>query len=297
MVTDIEKGMDARLPDSSLLWKNQPFQIIFNNGMHIEQGGPLTFILGPCVVESYDHSMRMAEAISEICIRQNTRFIFKSSFDKANRSSVDSFRGMGMFEGLKILDKVKHEFNVPVTTDVHETFQCDIVADVVDLLQIPAFLCRQTDLLIAAAETRLPVNVKKGQFVAPDDMKHVVEKIMSAHYSNNGQIILTERGTCFGYNNLVVDFRSLAIMRKFGTPICFDATHSTQLPGGGLQSGGQREFIPLLAKCAITAGVDLVFMEVHDNPEKALSDSACQLPLDWLESLICEMLALKDLVG
>lgn len=273
--------------------KPQTFSVNLGEGFVISQDSPITFILGPCVIESMDHTLFMAEKITQLCYNLGVRYIFKASFDKANRSSGDSFRGPGLLNGLSILERVKATFGVPVTTDVHEPGQCREVAEVVDILQIPAFLCRQSDLLYAAAETGRPVNVKKGQFVAPEDMKYAVEKIRQYHYVNNDQIILTERGTCFGYHNLVVDFRSLAIMRSFGVPVCFDATHSTQLPGGGIQSGGQSQYVPLLARAATAVGIDVLFMEVHDNPSRALSDGTNQLPLDHLEGVIKEVLILR----
>lgn len=276
--------------------QTKPALIKLSNGLRIGQEECLTFILGPCAMESRSHILHMAEEITKICYKLGVGWIFKSSFDKANRSSIDSFRGVGLYEGLRILQEVKETFNIPVTTDVHESIQCEVVAEVVDVLQIPAFLCRQTDLLLAAAETGKPINVKKGQFVAPADMKYVVEKIESCHYMNKGHIILTERGTCFGYNNLVVDIRSLAIMRRLGTPICFDATHSTQLPGGGKQSGGQNEFVPLLARAATAAGIDLLFMEVHDCPPRALSDGTNQLPLEQLETVMRQVLAIRGVI-
>ena len=291
MLTEVKQDGDIRYTD--IVPKPCPFSIELFNGLRIAQGERLAFILGPCVLESRDHALKMAEEIFIICRKFGVGFIFKTSFDKANRSSIDSFRGLGLYNGLKILEEIRNMFEIPVTTDVHESHQCDMVAEVVDILQIPAFLCRQTDLLLAAAETGKPVNVKKGQFVAPADMKYVIEKIQSAHYSNHDQIILTERGTCFGYNNLVVDFRSLAIMRRLGTPICFDATHSTQLPGGGKQSGGQNEFVPILARAAVAVGVDLLFMEVHDDPPRALSDGTNQLPLDQLELVLKQVLAIR----
>ena len=257
----------------------EPPAIVIEDGTMIAQGGPLVAILGPCVIESEEHCLRMAEAIQLQCIEHGFNFVFKSSFDKANRSSVDSYRGPGLVEGLRILEKVKTTFGCPVLTDVHEPWQVDQVAQVVDIIQIPAFLCRQTDLLLACSKMGKPVNIKKGQFVAPEDMKYAINKL---EYYGNSQCMLTERGSTFGYNNLVVDFRSLAIMREFGVPICFDATHSTQKPGGGPTSGGNSEFAPLLARAAAAVGIDALFMEVHDNPMVALSDGTNQLPLSKL---------------
>src|SRR5579871_4020697 len=235
--------------------------------------GNLFLIAGPCVIESEDHALRMAEIIKGVTRSLSVPFIFKASYDKANRTSVRSFRGPGLAEGLRILKKVKDEVHVPILTDVHQVGDVAKVAEVADVIQIPAFLCRQTDLVVAAAMTERAVNIKKGQFVSPWDMKHVVEKCRAA---GNERIFVTERGSSFGYNNLVVDMRSLAIMRKFA-PVVFDATHSVQLPsasgdGDHAVSGGQPEFIPLLSRAAVAAGVDGIFMEVHDNPKQARSD-------------------------
>jgi 2-dehydro-3-deoxyphosphooctonate aldolase (KDO 8-P synthase) len=260
----------------------------------IEIGGPEMFLIaGPCVIESEEHALKMAESISGICKALKLPYIFKASFDKANRTSVHSFRGPGLKEGLRILAKVKKTVDVPVLTDVHEIDQMAPVADVVDVIQIPAFLCRQTDLLIAAAKTGRAINVKKGQFVAPADMRHAVNKIVD---SGNHQVSLTERGASFGYHNLVVDMRGLAIMREFA-PVIFDATHSVQLPSQGEQSGGQPQFIPLLARAAVAAGVDGVFMEVHDNPAVAKSDGANALRLDQLRGVLAELLAVRRAVS
>jgi 2-dehydro-3-deoxyphosphooctonate aldolase (KDO 8-P synthase) len=250
----------------------------------IGDGQPLVLIGGPCVIESEDSTLRIAESIQSICCRHNIPFIFKSSFDKANRTSVHSFRGQLLDEGLKILSKVKENLDLPILTDIHECNQAALVAEVVDIIQIPAFLCRQTDLLLAAAATGKTVNVKKGQFLAPWDMKSIIQKL---EFGGAVNIILTERGTSFGYNNLVVDFRSLPQMKRLGYPIVFDATHSVQMPGGnGDTSGGQREFVPFLAKAAIAVGIDALFMEIHENPDSALSDSSNMLPLDELEILL-----------
>jgi len=253
----------------------------------------LFLIAGPCVIESEAHALKMAEAISSVARRLNMPYVFKASYDKANRTSLKSFRGPGLEEGLRILEKVKRETGVPVLTDVHEAQHVAAVAAAVDIVQIPAFLCRQTDLLVTAAKNARAVNIKKGQFVSPWDMRHAVEKVRE---SGNNNIFLTERGSSFGYNNLVVDMRSLAIMRQFA-PVVFDATHSVQLPSAGADgravSGGQPEFIPLLSRAAVAAGVDGVFMEVHDNPAAAKSDGANALDLKNLESVLTELLAIR----
>lgn len=256
--------------------------------------GSLSFLLGPCVVESSQHALFMAQAISDICKHVGVEFVYKSSFDKANRSSIESFRGEGMDLGLEILAKVKDEIGVPVVTDIHEPWQAEKAAEVADVLQIPAFLCRQTDLLVAAAETGKAVNVKKGQFLSPWDAKNIVEKLQAAGCE---RIILTERGASFGYNNLVVDLRSFPVMRSFGVPVCFDVTHSLQLPGGlGKATGGQAEYIENFARAGVACGVDAVFMEVHDNPAKAPSDGPNQLPLSRLEKLLSKLKAIHELV-
>jgi 2-dehydro-3-deoxyphosphooctonate aldolase (KDO 8-P synthase) len=258
--------------------------------------GGLFLIAGPCVIESEEHALFMAEVIKGVTRSLNFPFIFKASYDKANRTSMRSFRGPGLAEGLRILQKVKDEVHVPVLTDVHETADVAKVAEVADILQIPAFLCRQTDLIVAAAMTERVVNIKKGQFVSPWDMKHAVEK---CHAAGNDRVFVTERGSSFGYNNLVVDMRSLAIMRKFA-PVVFDATHSVQLPSasagegeGAAVSGGQPEFIPLLARAAVAAGVDGVFLEVHNNPKQAKSDGANALESTKLRDVLKELLAVQ----
>ncbi|MGA3104440.1 MAG: 3-deoxy-8-phosphooctulonate synthase [Terriglobales bacterium] len=258
--------------------------------------GDLFLIAGPCVIESEEHALRMAEIIKGVVRSLNFPFIFKASYDKANRTSIRSFRGPGIKEGLRILKKVKDEVHVPVLTDVHQVADVAAVAEVVDVLQIPAFLCRQTDLIVAAALSGRPVNIKKGQFVSPWDIKHAVDKCRDA---GNGQVFVTERGSSFGYNNLVVDMRSLAIMRKFA-PVVFDATHSVQLPSSSeadgdkpAASGGQPEFIPVLSRAAVAAGVDGVFMEVHDNPKEAKSDGANALDTRNLRGLLKELQAVK----
>ena len=257
--------------------------------------GDLTFLLGPCVVESLDHAMFMAQEINDICNHVGVDFVYKSSFDKANRSSAESFRGEGMELGLNVLRQVKNEIGVPIITDIHEPWQAEQVAEVADILQIPAFLCRQTDLLVAAAKTGKAVNVKKGQFLAPWDAKNIVEKLRSAGCE---KILLTERGASFGYNNLVVDFRSFPIMRSFGVPVVFDVTHSLQLPGGlGKATGGQSQYIENFARAGVACGVDAVFMEVHDNPAKAPSDGPNQLPLNRLEKLLAKLKEIHSIVS
>ncbi|MBW2520994.1 MAG: 3-deoxy-8-phosphooctulonate synthase [Deltaproteobacteria bacterium] len=245
---------------------------------------PLVLIAGPCVIESEAHTLSIADKLKEITERVGISLIFKASFDKANRTSVTSYRGPGLEAGLKILDRVKSTTGVPVLTDVHDVSQVQPTAEVVDVLQIPAFLSRQTDLLLAAGSSGRIVNVKKGQFQAPWDMANAIEKVRS---TGNHKIVLTERGTCFGYNNLVTDMRSLVIMRRFGCPVVFDATHSVQLPGGsGEKSGGQREFVSPLSRAAVAIGIDALFWEVHDCPEKALCDGPNSLPLSEVESLL-----------
>ena len=262
----------------------------------VEVGGALFLIAGPCVIESEEHALKMADAISSVARKLGVPYIFKASYDKANRTSLKSFRGPGLEEGLRILERVKQQIKVPVLTDVHEATDVEAVAAAVDVVQIPAFLCRQTDLLVAAAKHARAINIKKGQFVSPWDMKHAVEKVRE---SGNNNVFLTERGSSFGYNNLVVDMRSLAIMRQFA-PAVFDATHSVQLPSAGANgqaiSGGQPEFIPLLSRAAVAAGVDGVFMEVHDNPAQAKSDGANALDLKDLEDVLKELLAVRDAV-
>jgi 2-dehydro-3-deoxyphosphooctonate aldolase (KDO 8-P synthase) len=257
--------------------------------------GNLFLIAGPCVIESEEHAIRMAEIIKGVARALGVPLIFKASYDKANRTSIRSFRGPGIKEGLRILKKIKNDLNIPVLTDVHDTGDVGKVAEAVDILQIPAFLSRQTDLVVAAALSGRAVNIKKGQFMSPWDMRHVVEKCRDA---GNTQVFLTERGSSFGYNNLVVDMRSLAIMRNYA-PVVFDATHSVQLPSaqaddkGPTVSGGQPEFIPVLARAAVAAGADGVFMEVHDNPKEAKSDGANALESTNLRGLLKELLAIR----
>ena len=247
----------------------------------------LGIIAGPCVIESREHSLKMSSAINEIAKKVHLPIIFKSSFDKANRTSIKSFRGPGIEEGMNILSDVKSETGMKVLTDIHTAEQAAIVAEVVDIIQIPAFLSRQTDLLLAAAKTGKPVNIKKGQFLAPWDVEHIVKKVEESGSEN---ILLTDRGTQFGYNNLVADMRAIPIMQNYGYPVIFDATHSAQLPGGnGGHSSGMRDMIPTLAKSAVAAGCNGVFMEVHDNVNLAKSDAATQWPLDELTSLLMDL--------
>lgn len=267
--------------------------ITLDDGTLIGQGQPLVLIAGPCVIESQDHSLYMAEKIQTICMNVGINFVFKSSFDKANRSSIFSYRGPGIFKGLDILNRVKETIGCSTLTDIHESRQVEQIADVVDIIQIPAFLCRQTDLLVAVAKTEKAINIKKGQFLAPKDMIHAIKKVEE---SGNRNIIVTERGTCFGYNNLIVDMRSLNILHSFGYPVCFDATHSTQLPGGKV-SGGNVNYVPLLARAATATGIDALFMEVHDNPKNARSDRASQLPLENLQKILQDVLKIHELVS
>ena len=255
---------------------------------------PLTLLAGPCVLESLERSLLIGRTVKEICGRLGINYVFKASFDKANRSSFHSFRGPGLEKGLAWLKTIKEELGVPIVTDIHESYQAAPAAEVADILQIPAFLCRQTDLLHAAAQTGRVVNVKKGQFLAPDDMRNVVDKL---HESGCDQLMLTERGASFGYHNLVVDMRSLPIMRSFGYPVVFDGTHSVQLPGGnGTSSSGNREYVEYLVRAAVGVGIDALFLEVHDNPEEALSDGANMVYLDKLEDLLKEALAIHEIV-
>ena len=260
----------------------------------IGDGEKLTLLAGPCVLEGLDRCLLIGRTIKEICQRLDINYVFKASFDKANRSSYHSFRGPGLKKGLEMLKTIKEELGVPVVTDIHETSQAKPVAEVADILQIPAFLCRQTDLLHAAAQIGKVVNVKKGQFLAPEDMRNVVDKL---HESGCDQIMLTERGASFGYHNLVVDMRSLPIMRSFGYPVVMDGTHSVQLPGGnGTTSAGNREYVEYLVRAAVAVGVDALFLEVHDNPEEALSDGANMVYLDKLEDLLKDAVAIHEIV-
>ena len=262
--------------------------------LRLGAGNPLFVIAGPCVIESEAHARKMAECVSRIAADAGVPYIFKASYDKANRSSVKAFRGPGLSEGLRILGKIKSELHVPILTDIHEASQAAPAAEVADILQIPAFLARQTDLLIAAAKTGRVINIKKAQFLSPWDMGNVAEKVAS---SGNRNIILTERGASFGYNNLVVDMRTFPVLRKFGYPVVYDVTHSVQLPGGqGHASGGQPEFIETLARAGVAAGVDGVFLETHENPAAALSDGANALPLSELGQLLGRLKELSTLV-
>jgi 2-dehydro-3-deoxyphosphooctonate aldolase (KDO 8-P synthase) len=264
------------------------------NSLRLGAGNPLFLIAGPCVIESEAHARKMAEHVARISADAGVPYIFKASYDKANRSSVKSFRGPGLTAGLQILAKIKKDLNLPILTDIHDASQAASAAEVCDILQIPAFLSRQTDLLEAAAKTGRIVNVKKAQFLSPWDMTNVAEKIAQA---GNHRIILTERGASFGYQNLVVDMRSFPILKKLGYPVVFDVTHSVQLPGGqGHASGGQPEFIEPLARAGVAAGVDGIFLETHDNPEAALSDGANALPLSQLAGLLARLKELSTVV-
>ncbi len=266
----------------------------FRIGDLVLGGMDLLVIAGPCVIESEEHALRMAEHLARIVGRLGLPYIFKASYDKANRSSIHSFRGPGLEAGLKILARIKREVGVPILTDVHESAHVGPVSEVVDVLQIPAFLSRQTDLIVAAARSGRAINIKKGQFLAPWDMKYVIEKATTVGCE---RILVTERGTTFGYNNLVVDMRSLPILRTFGYPVILDVTHSVQLPGGaGGRSSGQSEFIEPLARAGVACGVDGVFMEVHDQPERALSDGPNSLPLERVASLLAVLKAIHQLV-
>ena len=260
----------------------------------IGAGNPLALLAGPCVLEGLERCLFIGRTIRDITRRLGIPYVFKASFDKANRSSFNGFRGPGLEKGLNMLRTIKEELGVPIVTDIHTEAQAAPAAEVADILQIPAFLCRQTDLLYTAAQTGRVINVKKGQFLAPKDMRNVVDKLLEGGNSN---ILLTERGASFGYNNLVVDMRSFPIMRSFGYPVVFDATHSVQLPGGaGTSSGGNREYVEYLARAAVGAGVDALFMEVHDNPEEALCDGPNSVYLDKLEDLLKDALAIYNIV-
>ena len=253
---------------------------------------PLLLIGGPCALESEDLARRVAEKMATVCSKLGISYVFKASFDKANRTSLSSYRGPGREEGLKTLAKIRKELNVPVISDIHDITQVTAAAEVLDIIQIPAFLCRQTDLLVAAAESGKPVNVKKGQFVSPWDMENAVNKLRGA---GGTKTMLVERGACFGYNNLVVDMRSLPVMRSLGCPVIFDATHSVQLPGGaGGASSGQREFIEPLTKAAVAAGIDGLFMEIHPDPDKALCDGPNSIPLDEVEALLARLVRIRE---
>lgn len=263
--------------------------------IRVGTGNPLLLIAGPCVLESDSLARDTAAALIEITARLSIPLVFKASFDKANRTSLDSYRGPGLEKGLQTLADIRQDYNIPIISDVHETHQVAAAGEVLDVLQIPAFLCRQTDLLVAAAESGKPINLKKGQFVSPWDMENAVYKIRA---SGNNNLMLCERGFALGYNNLVVDMRSLPVMRSFGCPVIFDATHSVQLPGGaGGSSSGQREFIPVLTRAAVGAGIDGIFMEVHPEPEKALCDGPNSMPLDRVEPLLRKLLAIHAVVS
>lgn len=262
-------------------------KIIKVGNIAIGGANPFALITGPCQLESRDHAFMMAEKIAEACAKSDTQFIFKASYDKANRSSINTQRGLGIEEGLRILSDIRAAFGCPILTDVHEAAQCQTAAGVVDILQIPAFLCRQTDLLLAAGKTGRAINVKKGQFLAPWDMQNVADKIAS---TGNDQILLCDRGTSFGYNTLVSDFRGLPIMANTGYPVVFDATHSVQQPGGqGNTSGGQREFAPVLARAACAVGIAALFIETHQDPDTAPSDGPNMIPVDQMGDLIKEL--------
>ena len=262
--------------------------------VEIGSGLPLVLISGPCVIEGYETTYKIAASLKELSQKLDIPFIFKASYDKANRTSINSFRGPGIDKGLEILEKIKTRLDIKILSDVHRISEVNKAAQVLDIIQIPAFLCRQTDLIIATAKTGKPVNIKKGQFLSPRDMANVAEKVSA---SGNNQMVVTERGTMFGYNNLVVDFRGIKVMKDFGFPVIFDATHSVQSPGGaGKTSGGHREFAPVLAKAAVAAGVDGIFMEVHMDPDKALCDGPNSLKINSLYDLIPELMAIKKCV-
>lgn len=271
-----------------------PNSIVETRGVRIGNALPLTVIAGPCVLESRAHALETAAALQEIATRASFGLIYKTSFDKANRTSASSQRGLGLHEALPIFAEIRDTLGLPILTDVHEPSQCPLLAEAVDILQIPAFLCRQTDLLLAAATTGRIVNVKKGQFLAPWDMANVVAKLTS---TGNRNVLLTERGASFGYNTLVSDMRALPIMARTGTPVVFDATHSVQQPGGqGTTSGGQREFVPTLARAAVAVGIAAVFLETHENPDSAPSDGPNMIPLSEFEPLIRSLLAIDTLI-
>jgi len=271
--------------------KGPPHRPVSVGSVTVGAGHPLALIAGPCVIEGEDHLLGVAERLQEICGRVGIPVILKSSYDKANRTSLASFRGPGIKRGLEFLRRVREKTGLPVLTDVHDVSQVTLAAEVVDALQIPAFLCRQTDLLLAAGQSGLAVNVKKGQFLSPGEVPRVVEKVVS---TGNHRLLITERGTSFGYNNLVVDMRALPMMRAIGYPVVFDATHSLQLPGGtGVASGGLREYVPHLARAAVAAGCDAIFMEVHPDPDRAPSDGPTMWPLGELEALLRSLLRIS----
>ncbi|MEC7840108.1 MAG: 3-deoxy-8-phosphooctulonate synthase [Chlamydiota bacterium] len=274
--------------------KNQEYRSIPVGSFKVGKGEPLTLMSGPCVIESEDLCFEVAEKLKAICLERGINYIFKASYDKANRSSISSYRGPGIENGLKILEKIKSQLGVPVVTDVHSPEQATMAGEVCDVIQIPAFLSRQTDLVVAAGMTGKVVSIKKGQFMAPWDMGNVVDKVRS---TGNDNIILIDRGASFGYNNLVSDMRAIPIMHGYGVPVCFDATHSVQLPGGqGDSSGGQREFIETLARAAIAAGADCLFMEAHPDPQNAKSDAASQVPIDQLPKILDRIIRIYEAV-
>ena len=264
------------------------------SNFEVSNHNPFFLIAGPCSIESRNHAIDHAGKIKEICDSLKINFVYKSSFDKANRSSLLSIRGVGLEKGLDILSLVKETFNIPIITDVHESYQCKEVASIVDVIQIPAFLCRQTDLLISAAETQKVINIKKGQFLAPWDMANIVKKVTE---SGNNKILLTERGTSFGYNTLVSDMRSIPQMSQLGFPVIFDATHSVQQPGGlGLTSGGQREFVPILSRAAVSIGISGLFIEVHEDPDNAPSDGPNMLKLSELKDMLSTLIKIDNII-
>ncbi len=264
------------------------------NDFEIGAGKKLVLIAGPCVIEGRESALRHASFLKQVAERLGVPFIYKSSYDKANRSSIESYRGPGIVQGLQILAEVKKEIGVPILTDVHEKEQVESVKEVVDVLQIPAFLCRQTDFVVAVGRSGKAVNIKKGQFLAPWDVRNVIEKILS---TGNEQILVTERGVSFGYNSLVSDMRSLVVMREFGYPVVFDATHSVQIPGGlGKASGGERRYIPVLARAAAAVGIDALFMEVHEEPDRALSDGPNSLPLKEVERVLKIVIEIHEIL-
>lgn len=270
-------------------------EVEINSRVRIGGTNPLFLIGGPCVIESEDHALRLAHSIKSVCEDLKIPFIFKASYDKANRSSIKSYRGPGLDRGLKILQRIKGELQIPVLSDVHETIQVSRAAEVLDVIQIPAFLSRQTDLILEAAKTGKPLNIKKGQFLSPNDMRNVIDKVLS---QGNGKLILTERGTSFGYNTLVFDVRSIPTMKQWGFPVVIDASHCVQKPGGeGDFSGGESEFIPLMAKAGIASGADGLFLEIHDNPSQALSDSHNSFNINNLKSFLSLCLRIKNVVA
>jgi 2-dehydro-3-deoxyphosphooctonate aldolase (KDO 8-P synthase) len=269
-------------------------QIVYVGEIAIGDGNPLVLIAGPCVIETYDATLETAAFLKDVTDELQIPFIFKTSYDKANRTSVGSYRGPGLSKGLEIISAIKDKYDIPVISDVHRFHEIGPAAQVLDILQIPAFLCRQTDFIIAVSEAGKPVNIKKGQFLAPWDVEHVIEKVIS---TGNRKVLVTERGISFGYNNLVVDFRGLAILQDVGWPVIFDATHSVQLPGGaGKTSGGQREFVPLMARAAVAAGVDGIFIEVHKDPECALCDGPNSVSLDGVRPLLRKLKAIRNVL-